>query len=52
MSADAIVRPLKRVSQGIDDPKLSRQVRQLEDKIEELDTRLRDIERRATAGGI
>ncbi len=52
MPLDARIKPLRRVSQGIDDPKLAAQVRQLEDKIEELDQRLVDLERRATAGGI
>ena len=52
MSASAKIKPLRRVSQGIEDPRLAAQVRQLEDKLEEVDLRLQDLERRATAGGI
>jgi hypothetical protein len=43
---------LIKVSGGLKDPSLARLVRSLEDKISELDARVRDLERRASAGGI
>lgn len=52
MAADAIVRPFRRVSPGIEDPKLQIAVRLLEDKLIEMDQRLRDIEKRVTDGGL
>lgn len=52
MAADAQIKPFRRVSQGIADPRLAVIVRQLEDKIVELDLRLADLEKRATTGGI
>lgn len=44
--------PVQRLSQGIKDQLLSRAVRALEDKLEELDKRLTDAERRLAAGSL
>ena len=45
--------PLKRLSDtpGLDE-KFSRALRSLEDKAEELESRLKDLERRVAAGGL
>lgn len=45
-------KPLRRLSSTIDDKTLRAAVAALEDKLEELDRRLADAERRLTAGGL
>lgn len=45
-------KPLKRLSTTIEDRVLAAAIRALEDKVEELDARVRDAERRLTAGSL
>ena len=47
-----VTKPLKRLSATIADKVLAAAVRSLEDKVDELDLRVRDAERRLTAGSL
>lgn len=50
--AGAVTRALRRLSSLVDDPEVVAALSAIEDKVEELDTRMRDAENRLEAGGL
>lgn len=50
--AGTVHQPVRRLSQGVQDPVTQRAVRAVEDKLVEMEARLTDAERRLKAGGL